>query len=261
LLNGLPLWLVLLGTIAGVLAVSELGFLLGIRRRRQAEFESEVQVSSLTAAHLGLLAFIMAFSFSMAAGHADKRKGLVLEEAIAIEDAYLKAGLLPASDGAEIRSILHSYTSHRATVGEVDDIPAFIKESKEILTQLWREIGVLSANEQFGELEHLVVESVSNVIALNEKRIAAGVRTRVPFVIWISLYLLLVLSMLGMGYFSGIKGQRSPLANTALSVSFSIVMFLIADLDRPREGLVKPDQSLIKELSLRMESSQDNANR
>jgi hypothetical protein len=65
-----------------------------------------------------------------------------------------------------------------------------------------------------------------------------------------------VLSMLGMGYFSGIKGQRSPLANTALSVSFSIVMFLIADLDRPREGLVKPDQSLIKELSLRMENAQ-----
>lgn len=160
MLNSLPLWLVLLGTIVGVLAVSELGFLLGMRRRRRAEFESEVQVSSATAAHLGLLAFIMAFSFSMAAGHADKRKGLVLEEAIAIEDAYLKAGLIATPEGAEIRSILHSYTSHRATVGDADDIPAFIEESKEILTQLWRVIGTLSANEHFGELEQLVVESV-----------------------------------------------------------------------------------------------------
>jgi hypothetical protein len=78
----------------------------------------------------------------------------------------------------------------------------------------------------------------------------------VPVVIWVSLYLLLVFSMLGVGYFSGIKGQRSPLANTALRVSFSIVMFLIADLDRPRERLVKPDRSLMKELSLRMENAQ-----
>ncbi|MEH6549305.1 MAG: hypothetical protein V7711_16155 [Pseudomonadales bacterium] len=257
LLNDLPLWLVLCGTIAMVLAASELGFILGVRRTRQAKSESEVQVSSLTAAHLGLLAFIMAFSFSMAAGHADKRKGLVLEEAIVIEDAYLKAGLLATSEGAEIQNVLRDYTRLRATIGETDDVPALIRESKETLTLLWSGISVLSAQDQFGELEHLVVESVSNVIAINERRVAAGVRTRVPFVIWLSLYLLLVLSMLGMGYFSGIKGQRSPIANTALSISFSVVMFLIADLDRPREGLVKPDQSLIKELSLRMGNIQN----
>ena len=195
MLNSVPLWLVLLGTIAIVLAVSELGFILGIRRRQQAEFESEVQVSSLTAAHLGLLAFIMAFSFSMAAGHADKRKGLVLEEAIAIEDAYLKAGLITTPEALEIQNILRDYTRLRATVGDTDDIPTFIKDSKEILTQLWGGIRALSADDQFGELEQLVVEAVSNVIALHEKRVAAGVRTRVPFVIWVSLYLLLIFSM------------------------------------------------------------------
>ena len=243
MLSSLPLWLVLPGTIIAVLGVSELGFMLGMRRRRQAEFESEAQVSSLTAAHLGLLAFIMAFSFSMAGGHVDKRKGLVLEEAVAIETTYLKAGLLPAPEGDEIQRILHEYTSHRATVGDVEDIPTFVRESEQILKSLWREIGALSARDQFGELEQLVVESVSNLIALHERRVAAGVRTRVPVVIWVSLYLLLGLSMLGMGYFSGIKGHRSPLANTALSVSFSVVLSLIADLDRPQEGLVKPDQS------------------
>ena len=58
--------------------------------------------------------------------------------------------------------------------------------------------------------------------------------------------------MLGMGYFSGIKGERSPVANTALSISFSFVILLIADLDRPLEGLAKPDQSLMTELSRRI---------
>ncbi|MEH6593767.1 MAG: hypothetical protein V7746_26105, partial [Halioglobus sp.] len=133
LMDSLPLWGVLLGTIALVLAASEVGFILGEKRARQPEFESEAQVSSLTAAHLGLLAFILAFSFSMAAGHADKRKGLVLEEAIVIEDAYIKAGLIATAHGAEIQRILRDYTRLRGTVGETDDIPAFIKKSEETL--------------------------------------------------------------------------------------------------------------------------------
>ena len=50
------------------------------------------------------------------------------------------------------------------------------------------------------------------------------------------------------------KGKRSPLANTALAFSFAVVMFLIADLDRPRAGLVKLDQSLMAQLAQRLEA-------
>ncbi len=252
-MDTLPLWVVLLGTVAGVLAVSELGFITGRKRAQQAEFEGEAQVSALTAAHLGLLAFILAFSFSLAAAHADKRKALVLDEAIAIENLYLKASLINSPQGKEIQQALREYTRLRATVGDTDDIPLFIKRSEEILERLWREIRLLSTISPFDELDSLVVQSAGEVIALHERRVTAGVRSRIPFVIWISLYIILALSMLGMGYFSGIKGRRSPLAHTALSISFSIVLVLIADLDRPREGLVKPDHSLMKQLSQRLE--------
>ena len=74
---------------------------------------------------------------------------------------------------------------------------------------------------------------------------------------WIAkiLFALLILSMAGIGYFSGIKGHRNPIASTGLALSFSMVIILIADLDRPREGIVKPDQSLMKDLSRRMENA------
>lgn len=252
LMDSIPLWGILLGTIAIVLVASEIGFVLGQNRARRDEFDSEAQVGSLTAAHLGLLAFILAFSFSLAATQADKRKGLVLEEAIAIEKAYMVAGVLPFEKGTEIQAILRDYASLRAEAGEVDDIPLFIRQSEDVLQQFWSEIQSLLREGAPDELDALMVESGSQLQALHQKRVTAGVRTRVPFVLWISLYILLMLSMLGMGYFSGIKLRRSPLANTALSISFSMVMFLIADLDRPREGMVKPDQTLMKELSLRM---------
>jgi hypothetical protein len=253
LLESIPLWGVLLCSMAIALAGSELGFILGKRRAQRPDFNGEAQVSSLTGAHLGLFAFILAFSFSLAAGQAATRKSLVLEESIAIEDAYLKAGLLTPSRGKEIQEILRDYARLRATADIIDDSRTFNEQSEEILKQLWGEIQLLLEDGNFDKLDELAVASVSSLIGLNERRTAAGTRSRVPPVLWVSLYTLLVFSMLGMGYFSGIKRERSPVANTALSISFSFVILLIADLDRPLEGLAKPDQSLMMELSRRIE--------
>ena len=84
-------------------------------------------------------------------------------------------------------------------------------------------------------------------------RVVAGVSTRVPTIIWGSLYLLLLLSMLGMGYYNGMKERRSPVANTALAFSFTVVILLIADLDRPRDGLIKSDQFLMQDMGRRLQ--------
>ena len=82
-----------------------------------------------------------------------------------------------------------------------------------------------------------------------------GVGNRIPQTIWIALYAILLFSMIGMGFHSGIKGARSPIPSAALALSFSIVLFLIADLDRPRSGILRADQSMIVELSERLEQS------
>jgi hypothetical protein len=253
LLESVSLWGILLGSMTIALAGSELGDVLGKRRAQRSDFKGEAQVSSLTGAHLGLFAFMLAFSFSLGAGQADQRKSLVLEESIAIEDVYLKAGLLTSSQGKEIHRILRDYARLRATALDIDDSRIFNEQSEEILKQLWGEMRLLLTDGDFDKLDGLVVASASSLIGLNERRIAAGNLTHVPPVLWILLYALLALSMLGMGYFSGIKGERSPVANTALSVSFSFVILLIADLDRPLEGLARPDQSLMAELSQRIE--------
>ncbi len=63
--------------------------------------------------------------------------------------------------------------------------------------------------------------------------------------------------MLGMGFHSGIKGSRSPVPTTALALSFSMVLFLIADLDRPDSGLVTPDQTALLELNKQFQELPD----
>ena len=129
LIDGMPLWGILIGTITLVFATSEIGFFIGVARARTPQAEDEAQVSSLTAAHLGLMAFILAFTFSMAADHTSKRKGLILQEANAIEVAFLRAGLIDKPQSAVIRQNLTDYAVLRAGISDADDIPGLIQRS------------------------------------------------------------------------------------------------------------------------------------
>jgi hypothetical protein len=54
--------------------------------------------------------------------------------------------------------------------------------------------------------------------------------------------------MAEMGYQTGLSGSRRPLATPALALAFSLVMLLIADLDRPQAGWVTVSQKPMLEL-------------
>lgn len=53
------------------------------------------QIGGIQGAVLGLLGLLLGFTFAMAVGRYDTRRGLVLKEANAIGTTYLRASLLP----------------------------------------------------------------------------------------------------------------------------------------------------------------------
>jgi hypothetical protein len=83
------------------------------------------------------------------------------------------------------------------------------------------------------------------VIDLHATRVQVGVRSRVPTTIWAALFFVALLSMLAMGYQMGLAGARRSPAAFALVLTFSSVLFLIADLDRPQEGLLRVSQQVL----------------
>ena len=109
----LPLWALFGATVALILLVVEAGFRVGRWRQRRAEHEREAPVGAIVAAGLGLLAFLLAFTFGMAASRFDTRRGLVLDEANAIGTTYLRAALLPEPHRTEIRTLLRDYVDLR----------------------------------------------------------------------------------------------------------------------------------------------------
>jgi L-alanine-DL-glutamate epimerase-like enolase superfamily enzyme len=73
-------------------------------------------------------------------------------------------------------------------------------------------------------------------------------RSRVPGTYWVVLYLLAVLALAAMGYHVGIAGTNRSPALLAVAIAFSAVILVIADLDRPGQGLINVSQEPMLEL-------------
>ena len=98
----------------------------------------------------------------------------------------------------------------------------------------------------------LLIQSLNDVIDLHLKRLTVGIRNRVPFSIWATLYLLLIAAMTMVGIQIGQGIARHFNLEVALAVTFSLVLFLITDLDRPREGLLTVSQQAMQDLQTQL---------
>ena len=248
-LDFIPVWVLFLATLVVVLVSVEIGHRLGSYRRVKPDHEEEGPVGAMVAAMLGLLAFLLAFTFSLAASRFDTRKDLVLEEANAIGTTYLRAAMLPDRRN-EIRSLLRQYVEARADLrsANVDEVR---RRSEALQNQIWDQAtGVAERNPN--PIVALFVASLNDTIDVHGKRVHAITQNRIPAAIWGSLYLVAALALTSMGYHAGVVGKHRPLAVFAVAVSFSAVLWLIADLDRPGEGLLRVSQQAMVDLRASM---------
>ena len=257
-LDSIPLTLVFLVTVAMVLIAIEVGYRIGRSRRdTQAGLaESEAQLSAMTGAHLALLAFIMALSFSMASGHYQDRRELIMADAKAISTTYLRTKLIDEPEARAIAAMLVEYTELRASIKTLEDAPRMVIESDRLQNEMWQQMTALVQRQPPNVTHSLLIQSLNEVFDIHDDRVMAGLKKRVPRSLWAFLAALLVLSMLGIGYFSGAKGNRNPIASTGLAISFSLVLLLIGDLDRPTGGTLRADQAPVLDVLEKMRADQ-----
>jgi len=86
------------------------------------------------------------------------------------------------------------------------------------------------------------------------KRVTAALRDRIPVAIWLTLYLLIVIGAVMMGLEIGQGRTRHFPLELAVAVSFSIVLVMIVDLDRPFEGLVDVSQQATVDLQTKLKN-------
>ncbi|MFN0051406.1 MAG: hypothetical protein ACKV0T_04400 [Planctomycetales bacterium] len=247
-LDVVPLW-GLFGTIIAVTLLSiEAGYRLGRFRRRTCANEKEAPVGAIVAAKLGLLAFILAFTFGLAASRFDAKRTIVVDEANAIGTTYLRAGLLSESRGAAVRQLLSDYVDERLEGVHTGNLGQLMRRSDELHRALWKEAEAAGKADSGSIVVGLFIQSLNETIDLHAKRILVGLHNRVPSILWGALLLVTILTMAGVGYYDGLaSSSRSP-AMLVLALTFSIIIMLIADLDRSQEGLLTVSQQAMVDL-------------
>jgi L-alanine-DL-glutamate epimerase-like enolase superfamily enzyme len=74
------------------------------------------------------------------------------------------------------------------------------------------------------------------------ERTMARERDRIPGLFWGVLSLVALLAMAAMGYHGGVAGTTRSPVTVAVAITFSAVIILIADIERPGEGWVNVSQ-------------------
>ena len=255
-LDLIPLWCFLpLAMVIGVLAV-EGGYRYGKWRHEKSLNEKEEPVAAMVAAIPGLLAFMLAFTFSMAAARFDARRQAVLEEANAISTTWLRTRLLPEPQRMETADLLQRYTDLRAQPVNAEKIAELIVQSEEIQQELWAHATAAAAKDPHSIMTGLFLESLNDSIDMHGTRVFVGLQSRIPVTIWLALFSLTVLGLASVGYQTGLSAtQRSP-EMPILTLAFAGVLFLIVDLDRGHEGLLQVNQQAMIDLRNSMQAPQ-----
>jgi hypothetical protein len=246
LLDPFPLWTILLLTVGLALLSVESGYQFARYRHRRAAEDKESNLGGMVGGTLGLLAFMLAFTFGLAGTRYEARREIVLTEANAIGTSYLRGAMLPEPMRTEAQALLREYVDVRLQGVQQHAVDEAIAKSEQLHERLWS-TAVAAVQKERTPTTNLFVTSLNDVIALHAVRLQR-LRSRVPTVIWIVLYMLLLLTMLMMGFQQGLTGAKRSLAVVALILGFSTVLFLITDLDRPGQGMLQTSQQAMMDL-------------
>src|SRR5262252_6336451 len=106
-------WALYAATVVLLFLANEAGYRGGRWRRERMPEGEKASSTAIQGSTLGLLAFMLAFTFGMSVSRFDTRKQLVLDEASAILRAYQRAQLLPEPFRADSSRLLREYVDLR----------------------------------------------------------------------------------------------------------------------------------------------------
>jgi hypothetical protein len=215
----------------GYTAVVILGAYIGEHRRSLGITEPEVSMETAVASVLGLLAFILGFTFSLTWSRFAARNLLVVEQAKAIATCYLRAGLVTETEKLESRKILIEYTAILQTIVAGPEFNKSLARINELHMSLWQQAVSLVKEDVDSELRSLFIASVNDLLSITMERKVIAMFIRIPDAIWFTLFFLGLMSLFAFGYQAGMGGIDKFFQLLLLPVSISLVLVLIGELN------------------------------
>ncbi len=227
-----------------LVAALETGYRLGrlVVRNHAPNDGEKSAVNFASAGMVGLLAFLLGVSLSMASTRFEQRRDSVLAEANAIGTAWLRAEFAGAAEAQALRRLLRDYTELRiAVVRGGDGGPAEAarlgQRGGELQAEIWR-LALAVAERAPTPISGLLLSSLNETfdLALTNRR---NLESHVPPYLMRLLMTVSILAVGMVGYGFGIAGSRQLGLSILLLVAWSLAIVLIIDIDRPQYGKVR----------------------
>jgi hypothetical protein len=199
--------------------------------------------SVIDGAVFSLYGLLLAFTFSGAPTRLDARRHLIIDEANAIEAAYLRMDLLGPDTRPVLQEHMRRFVDLRlggyAKLPDITAARADIAAADEILHQIWTETmdgcGRPGVN---GDCYRLLLPSLNAVIDITASRTAAS-SIHPPVAIFVLLLLLaMVCSLLG-GFNMAGSARPSWLHIGSYALIAAITIFTVLEIEYPRLGVLK----------------------
>lgn len=222
--------------------VLELAFRLGRHHRTHSSDSTRSHLTVLQTALLGLLALLLTFNFAMATSRFEARKTLIQDEVTVIGSTYLRTKLLPSDLRGKMSALLKDYVSARIEFMRAGTDEKLLKaageSSRTIEDQLWNLAAAAEFQGEATAAMNLVIQSLTDVYNVNEKRRAA-LDNHVPATV-INLLFVVAIGALGfIAYSYGLGHRRRHASTTLFAILIAMVFTLILDLDQPRSGFIR----------------------
>lgn len=241
--------------VLAVIAVAAGYFLTAWLRKGKSNYD-ENAFGMGQAAIFGLVALILAFSFSFAAERFEARRALVVNEADAVDTAYLRADFLASAPRADFRRTIASYIKERLDIYDAANITGEVADQRKALAlqeHLWALAVAAVRADPRSEAAIALANAVNETIDTSEQQRAA-IENHVPAPI---LDIVLLSTLVGAALL-GMTFGRARAPNAVVSVFFCLLfaatLYAIVDLDNVQGGFIHIDTRPLQNASAEMGS-------
>ncbi|UJA20857.1 hypothetical protein HJD18_11970 [Thermoleophilia bacterium SCSIO 60948] len=225
-----------------------IGAWLGRRNRHLSDSLSE-SFGVLQGAMLGVVGLILAFGLSLALSRYEERRDKLVEEANAIEVAFLRGQVLNEPERTQAIDRLRTYVAQAVEFSnEVPDSDAAIvaeEEEDRIQRALWRTAATEVREYPEDTAPRLYIEALNTMIDAQNSRIAA-LTNQVPDAVLLLEVLGAAIALALLAAYMALVG-RGTAAVVLAAFLVGALLYVTADLDRPTRGIINvPDTALVR---------------
>lgn len=239
----LSLVLSVLGLFAGMVIVGQLGYQVALRRASRTPEGAWEGTGVVDGAVFGLLALLVAFSFSGAMSGLNIRRNLVIQEANAIATAYERLDLLPPDTQPALRETFRRYLDSRLKsyrlLPDVEAALSEFKNSKRLQGEIWSQ--TLQAARDTQPARMLLVPALNEMFDIATTRTINAIFVHPPGIVFAMLCGVALLGSALVGYEMAKGRGRIWLHLTVFAAATSFVVYVIVDAEYPRLGLIRVD--------------------